>query len=264
VLTSEGMWITEVARLRPTEVAGACGRPDTTAIADALTSSGATVLIIENTHTRAGGTVLSADATAELCRAASERSARIHLDGARLINAAAAHNVPLAELAAPADTVALSLNKGLCAPIGALLAGTRTVITEARDHAWRLGGGTVHKAGILAAAGVVALETMCSRVKEDHRRARDLGERLRRIPEIRLDPEEVETNIVLVDVSGTRLEADACSDALAKRGIRVLVRDERRIRLVTHRLISEAHVVRAAEAFEAVAARSHARRQRGG
>ena len=208
ILVNEGDWLTEVARLE-------VGEP-------------AAVVCIENTHTRRGGTVLTAEETAEL----AARAPKSHLDGARLANAAVALGVPLAKLAAPVDTVALSLNKGLCAPFGTILAGDAETIAAARVHLKRLGGGTVHKAGIFAAAGLVALE-LVDRLAEDHRRARELA-RL-------IGAEEPETNIVLADLGPAAVEQ------LDASGVRTM-EFEGRTRFVTHRLIDDDDVARAAEA----------------
>ena len=164
-----------------------------------------------------GGTVLTGEETAALASAAP----RAHLDGARLANASVALGVPLAVLAAPVDTVALSLNKGLCAPFGTILAGTAETIAEARVHLKRLGGATVHKAGIFAAAGLLALG-MIERLAEDHRRARELA-RL-----IGADPPE--TNIVHATLGPGAVEE------LAARGVLAL-QFANRVRFVTHRLI---------------------------
>ncbi len=208
ILVNEGDWLTEVARLE-------LGEP-------------AAVVCIENTHTRRGGTVLTAEETAEL----AARAPKSHLDGARLANAAVALGVPLAELAAPVDTVALSLNKGLCAPFGTILAGNAETIAAARVHLKRLGGGTVHKAGIFAAAGLVALE-LVDRLAEDHRRARDLA-RL-------IGAEEPQTNIVLADLGPAAVEQ------LDASGVRTMELDGR-TRFVTHRLIDDDDVAQAVEA----------------
>ena len=131
--------------------------------------------ILENTHTRAGGTTLSAELTAELAAAAKRHDCRVHIDGARLLNASVALGVPLADLAAPANSVVISLNKALSAPFGAVLAGSEAVVERARLMAHRLGGGSVHRAGIAAAAALVALDTMVDRIADDHRRARELS-----------------------------------------------------------------------------------------
>jgi threonine aldolase len=209
VVVNEGDWLTEVARLE-------IGEP-------------ADVIVIENTHTRRGGTVLTAEQTAEL----AARAPRSHLDGARLANAAVALGVPLAELAAPVDTVALSLNKGLSAPFGTILAGDADAIGTARIHLKRLGGATVHKAGIFAAAGLLALD-MIPRLADDHRRALDLA-RLIGAP-------EPETNIVYFNVD---------VDRLRERGVLAMELDGR-TRFVTHRLIDDEVVARAAEQIASV------------
>jgi threonine aldolase len=206
IVVNEGDWLTEVAQL-------VIGEP-------------AAVVCIENTHTRRGGTVLTASETAEL----AARAPRSHLDGARLANAAVALGVPLAELAAPCDTVALSLNKGLCAPIGTILAGDAATIATARVHAKRLGGATVHKAGIYAAAGLLALD-LVDRLAEDHARARELA-RLIGAP-------EPQTNIVYADVD---------VEGLRERGV-LAMQFAGRARFVTHRLIDDAAIERAAEAI---------------
>jgi threonine aldolase len=218
VVVNEGDWLTEVARLVPVAPGGQ-----------------AEVALLENTHTRRGGTVLTPAETAERAALAP----RSHLDGARLANAAVALGVPLAVLAAPVDTVALSLNKGLCAPAGTLLAGGADTIAAARAQLKRIGAATVHKAGIFAAAGLLALD-LVPRLADDHRRARELA-RLIGAP-------EPQTNIVLLE-RGERAAANL--DELAARGVRALAFGTR-VRFVTHRLIADADVSRAAEAVAAL------------
>jgi len=252
VLSSEGMAITEIARLEPRPVSAADGRPDPDAVEHELERSGAALLVLENTHTRAGGTVLSTDLTEALAAAAERHDCRVHLDGARLANAAVALGVPLVELAGPASSVALSLNKGLSAPFGALLAGSEAVVERATTILHRLGGATVHRAGIAAAAGLVALDTMVERLVDDHRRARDLAARLSAIPGLTLRNDPVQTNIVLVDVAATGASAATLVELLDAAGVRSMERDPSTVRLVTHRLIGDDDVERAAELFAGV------------
>jgi len=252
VLSSEGMAITEIARLEPRPVFAADGRPDPAAVEHEIERSGAALLVLENTHTRAGGTVLSTGLTEALAAAAERHDCRVHLDGARLANAAVALGVPLAELAGPASSVALSLNKGLSAPFGALLAGTETVVERATTILHRLGGATVHHAGIAAAAGLVALDTMVERLVDDHRRARDLAARLSAVPGLTLRNDPVETNIVLVDVTATGATAATLVEKLDAAGVRAMERDVRTLRFVTHRLIGDEDVERAAELIAGV------------
>ena len=225
ILTNEGMGIDNVAGLEPVPLADAAG---------------AALLCLENTHTRAGGTVLALDETARLAGAVP----LVHLDGARLPNAAVALGVSLAELAAPADTVALSLNKGLCAPMGAVLAGDEAVIRTAHENLRRIGGASVHKAGIAAEAAIVGLERMLERLADDHRRARELAQRLGDVEGVTAEPPA--TNIVFFAADG--IATAAMLERLAERGVLGYFRDERRVRFVTHRLIDDESVERAAAA----------------
>lgn len=246
VLTSEAMGIVEIAGLEPRSLWAAGGRLSPDEVDELVGVTRAALLVLENTHTRAGGTTLSVDETAGLVDAARRHDCRVHLDGARLVNAAVAEGVPLADLAAGVNSVAFSLNKGLSAPMGTVLAGSEAVADRARLMLRRLGGASVHRAGIAAAAALVALDTMIDRVADDHRRAQELGSRLGSIPGLRLDPDVVETNIVLVDVSATGLTAAELVPLLAADGVRVLERDPSRIRLVTHRLVGDGDVEEAA------------------
>ncbi len=254
ILTSEGMWLTELAGLSPRSLWAPDGRLDPVAVEGVIREERAAVLCLENTHTRAGGTVLGPELTAALAGAAHRHGARVHLDGARLANAAVALGVTMAELASPVDTVALSLNKGLCAPMGTLLAGSEAVVADVRLHLRRLGGGTVHKAGIAAAAGLVALDTTVGRLADDHSRARELAALLAAIPGLKLDPDTTETNIVLVDVTATGLTVEEVLGRLSERGVLAMERDTSRIRFVTHRLIGDDEVAEAAATIAEVVA----------
>ena len=245
VLTSEAMGIVEIARLEPVPAWAPDGRMEPGVVEELIRERRAALLVLENTHTRAGGTTLSPELTGALAAAAKRHDCRVHVDGARLVNAAGALGVPLSDLAAPANSVVISLNKGLSAPFGAVLAGSDAVVGRARTMLQRLGGASVHRAGIAAAAGLVALDTMLDRVADDHRRARALGSGLAAIPGVSLRPEAVETNIVLADVSGTGIAPSELVSLLTDAGLRVLERDTSRLRLVTHRLIGDDEVERA-------------------
>ena len=190
---------------------------------------------------------------ADLTEASHRQGAAVHMDGARLFNAAAALGVSPSSLVEGVDTVVISLNKGLSAPYGAVLAGSRAVIAQARVNLKRLGAATVHKAGILAAAGIVALQTMVTRISEDNRRAADLGRRLGAISGLHLDTDPVESNIVLADVGGLGLTASEVSEQLEERGFRAWPRSATQIRFVTHRLIGDYEVAEAARAMADIA-----------
>lgn len=208
---------------------------------------GTSIVCLENTHTRWGGTIMTPVQIAEVCDAAHLHGARVHLDGARLFNAAAALDLPVSRFAEAVDTVVISLNKGLCAPYGAVLAGSRRDLEEARINLTRLGAMSIHKAGLLAAAGLVAVRTMLNQVRQDNVRAGALGRLLQQVPNLRLQTDPVQTNIVLLDVAGTGCTAAEFTERLEAKGVRVMVRSQTQIRMVTHRLIGDREVTRAVE-----------------
>src|SRR6185437_15814268 len=154
---------------------------------------------IENTHNMAGGTVYPLETIREICDQAHSRGLKVHMDGARVFNAACYLNRPIGEIAEKADTVMFCLSKGLGAPVGSLLAGTVKDIARGRLYRKRLGGG-MRQAGILAAAGLIALEEMPHRLGEDHANARFLAEEIAKMPGVSLDPSRVQTNIVIFDI----------------------------------------------------------------
>ncbi len=254
VLTSEAMAVTEVAGLDVRSLWARDGRLDPAEVAELVVESHAALLVLENTHTRAGGTVLDATLTADLAQAARRNGAYVHVDGARLANAAVALDVSLSELAAPVHSVAFSVTKGVGAPMGTILAGSTAIVERAHRQLRLLNGASVHRAGIPAAAALVGLDTMGERIAEDHRRARELGALLAEVPGLRLDPERVETNIVLVDAAETGLAPADLLALLAERGVRALERDTTRIRFVTHGSIGDDDVARAAELVAEVVA----------
>jgi len=192
-----------------------------------------TLLWVENTHNRAGGTVLPQDEVIAACRAAARLGMRAVLDGARLFNAHVATGLSLSELAKPFDLVSVSLSKGLGCPIGSLLAGSRYDISQARRLRRMFGGGW-RQAGILAAAGLYALDNHVARLAEDHRHARLIADHLSASPAIRLDPAGIQTNIVMLEYAGNPSRLPALVTRLAKRGVLVSHFGGRRLRLVTH------------------------------
>ena len=192
-----------------------------------------TMLTLENSFNTAGGMALKPAETAPHVAIARERGLSIHLDGARIFNASAALETPVSELAAMADSVTFCLSKGLAAPVGSVLCGSREFIKEARVHRQYLGG-TMRQAGIIAAAGIVALETMLERLPEDHENARYLAEGFAQIPGITL-PYGVETNLVFIDVSGTGMTAQEVAAGLDQNGVRLgAFYDQSILRAVTH------------------------------
>ncbi|MFB3827075.1 MAG: low specificity L-threonine aldolase [Bryobacteraceae bacterium] len=188
---------------------------------------------IENTHNMAGGTVYPLETIAEICDGAHSMGLAVHMDGARIFNASAACGRPVREIAAKPDTVMFCLSKALGAPVGSMLVGARDHIAAGRLYRKRLGGG-MRQAGVLAAAGLIALEETPRRLPEDHANARFLAEGLANLPGIRLDPTAVQTNIVIFDVQGTGMQAAEISARLKERGVLINPVNQRLMRAVTH------------------------------
>jgi threonine aldolase len=201
---------------------------------------------IENTHNMGGGPVYPQSAVREICDGAHERGLRVHMDGARVFNASVALGIPVSEIAAPVDTLMFCLSKGLGAPAGSMVAGKAELIAKGRLYRKRLGGG-MRQAGVLAAAGLIALEEMPKRLHEDHANARFLAEGLAQIPGVRIDPQEVATNIVIFDVSASPLAAAEISSRLKQRGVLLNAINPRQMRAVTHYDVDRQGCVRALE-----------------
>jgi len=207
---------------------------------------------IENTHNMAGGKVYPLAVIREIADGAHELGLKVHMDGARVFNAAEALGAPVREIVAPVDTVMFCLSKALGAPVGSMLAGTRADIERGRLYRKRLGGG-MRQAGVLAAAGLIALEEHPRLLRRDHENARFLAQALARIPGISIDPRAVETNILIFDISGTGLSTAEFSARLKSRGVLFNGVNTREMRIVTHYDVDRAGCERALEAIEQVA-----------
>ncbi len=200
------------------------------------------LICLENTHNRCGGTVQTPEYTRELTDLAHSRGLKVHLDGARLFNAAAALGIPVIKLTESVDSVTFCLSKGLCAPIGSVLCGETEFIKNAQRARKMLGGG-MRQTGIVAAAGIVALQKMTSRLGEDHKRARDLAEGLSENRGIVLDAGMPATNMVFFNLAPTvKDSAQVVEIKLKERGILVSASGRRRFRLVTHYWIDDAAI----------------------
>jgi threonine aldolase len=208
------------------------------------------LICVENTHNRCGGSVLSEDDLAAVRSLADEHGVPVHLDGARLFNAAVALTLPPSQLAQHADSVSFSLCKGLSCPIGSVLCGSGEFIRRARRFRKMLGGG-MRQAGIIAAAGIYALENMIERLAEDHKNARVLAEGLSTIPGIALAPPP-QSNLVFFTTEGWR--PGEMTGRLDSRGILCLEEGDGRIRMVTHYGIDRGDVEEAVEAVRSLVA----------
>ncbi len=211
---------------------------------------------LENTHNRAGGTCLSVGHTNDICEIAHRHGVPVHIDGARIFDAAVALGVEARELVADADSVTFCLSKSLGAPVGSVICGEAAFITRAREYRKILGGG-MRQAGIIAAAGLVALEQELPRLHEDHQKARRVAEVLAALPGVRLDLATVQTNMVLFELHRDDVTAMQLCERLAGYDINAKPRSEVEIRFVLHRDISFSDTERVCVALEEVLGRGN-------
>jgi threonine aldolase len=210
------------------------------------------LLILENTQNRCGGVPLTREYTDAAAHLAHAHGVKVHIDGARIFNAAAALNVPAKRLVSSADSVTFCLSKGLCAPVGSVLCGDKEFIYKARRLRKMLGGG-MRQAGILAAAGIVALEQMTERLVEDHARAKTLAIGLSRIQGITFNMGMPQTNMVFPSLSPfMKITTNHVEQVLAREGIKVDAINDHLFRLVTHYWITDEDVEKTIAAFEGV------------
>lgn len=210
------------------------------------------LLVLENTHNRCGGVPLSVEYTQQAASVARNAGLKVHLDGARIFNAAVALKTDVRSLSAPVDSVTFCLSKGLCAPVGSVLCGTTEFIKRAHRMRKQVGGG-MRQAGILAAAGIISLERMIDRLVEDHDRARLLAEKLSAIPGLDLDRGISATNMVFASLNNkVKFSAVEVANRLGVHNVRVGVVAERKFRMVTHYWVSDLDVENVAIAFKKV------------
>lgn len=209
-------------------------------------------IALENTHNLCGGSFLTPAYIQDVAELARQHNIRIHIDGARIFNAAVAQGVPVADLTTPADSVTFCLSKGLCAPVGSMICGTQDFIRQVHRMRKQLGGG-MRQAGVLAAAGIVALETMVDRLAEDHRQAYELAHSLAQIEGLEVETKEPPTNMIYMrlddhsDQAGRKLV-----EGLEQEGIRVNPPRGGRIRLVTHYWIDDSMLAKTVDAFQRI------------
>jgi len=204
---------------------------------------------LENTHNVCGGAPLSVTYTKEVANLAKAHNIKLHIDGARIFNAAVAQGVEVQELVEDADSMSFCMSKGLAAPVGSIICGSKDFIDQARGIRKGLGGG-MRQAGIIAAAGIVALETMVDRLQEDHTNARLLADGIADLSGVVLDPETIKTNIIYFDLDDAAMESANFLTVLAAKGIQFFDTGPRRFRMVTHYGITAEDMLYTIDAFK--------------
>ncbi len=206
---------------------------------------------LENTHNMAGGTITPPEVFDEVCNGVHAAGLPVHLDGARVFNASVTLGIPVGQLTAKADTVMFCLSKGLGAPVGSLLVASAEQIDRGRIYRKALGG-SMRQAGVLAAAGLIALEQGPEKLQQDHANARFLAEGLAQIPGFRIDPAKVQTNILICDISGTGMTSNQLSRKLSDRGVLANGVAEQLIRFVTHLDVNREQCARSLEVVASI------------
>jgi threonine aldolase len=199
-----------------------------------------TLLCLENTHNRCGGTVLTPEYTTSVSKLAHSHNLLVHIDGARIFSAAVSLKLPVSELVKDVDSVCFCLSKNLSGPVGSLLCGSTEFVEKARKWRRMVGGG-MRQAGVIAAAGIVALEKMIDRLEEDHVNAKRLAHGLANIPGFTIRPEKVQTNIVIFKPPSNTPVMEF-TEQMTQRGVRFSILDEHTVRAITHRMIGTADI----------------------
>jgi threonine aldolase len=263
ILRSEMGGIASLAGLFYRPIPSTRGAPDLEQVGEhinaklAVNKLATALVCVETTHNSAGGAVIPLDYLARLRALTADKRVPLHIDGARIFNAAVALGVPAAEIARHGDSIGFCVSKGLSAPFGSVLCGSAAFVERARAFRRMVGGG-MRQAGIMAAAGLVALEHMVDRLAEDHSRAKRIAEGLHAIDPRLADPRLVDTNIVMVEVGDAGADARSLMSVLEQAGVRCGAWSRTSIRLVTHRHIDDAAVEDTIAIFRSVLAQARA------
>jgi len=213
------------------------------------------LLCIENSHNRGGGSVYTVQQVNEICQLAHQLKLKVHVDGARIFNASVALNTDVKELVKEADSIMFCLSKGLSAPIGSVLVGDASFISKARKTRKMLGGG-MRQAGVIAAAGIVALEKMIDRLKEDHQNAKYIGEEINKAEGLNVNLDSVQTNMVYCNIEKLKISPAGFVEELNREGVQVLPVEPNKIRIVTNRHISKEDAIETVRVIKKVAAKN--------
>jgi len=246
--------ISAIAGVLPLPVKGTLGVMDPSDIKAAIRPKGlhmarTTLVCIENTHNRAGGTIVTPSQIEAISKVAKEYGVRLYMDGSRIFNAAVALSVDVQQFTRYVDNLMFCLSKGLSCPIGSLVVGSEEHIEKAR-RARKILGGAMRQAGVIAAPGIIALEKMIDRLKDDHYNARLLAEGLNTMEGIKIDMKTVQTNIVIFDVEGLEVKANVFVKKLKEQNVLAGSISETKIRMVTHRGIEKEDIEKALSAVE--------------
>jgi len=246
--------ISAIAGVLPLPVKGTLGVMDPSDVEAAIRPKGlhmarTTLVCIENTHNRAGGTIVTPSQIEAISKVAEEYGLRLYMDGARIFNAAVALKVDVQQFTRHVDNLMFCLSKGLSCPIGSIVVGSEEHVQKARRIRKILGGG-MRQAGIIAASGIIALEKMIDRLEDDHRNARLLAEGLNKMEGIKIDMRTVQTNMVIFSVEDLRVKADVFVKKLKEHGVLAGNISKTRVRMVTHRGIEKADIEKALRATE--------------
>jgi threonine aldolase len=199
------------------------------------------LICLENSHNRHGGTVLTSQQIDSISKISRNKRLRLYLDGARVFNAAVALDLDVRKLVRPFDNLMFCLSKGLSCPVGSVIVGSKEFIAKARRIRKILGGG-MRQAGIIAAPGIIALEKMINRLREDHRNAKYLAKGLSKLKYVGIDLDRVQTNIIMFDIAKKKISVKNFILKLKEKNILALSLEKNRIRMVTHRGITEDHI----------------------
>jgi threonine aldolase len=249
--------ISAIAGLLPWLVKSRLGAPDPEDVEAAIRPRNIhfpepTLICVENTHNRHGGTIITPDQIRAISDVAKAHGLRLYMDGARVFNAAVALKVDVEELTRHVDNLMFCLSKGLSCPVGSMVVGTHEFIEKARKIRKVLGGG-MRQAGIIAAPGIIALEKMINRLAEDHRNAKRLAEGIAKIEGIAVDMGRVQTNMVLFDICGLGVAEELFLLKLKENGVLALTNAKNKVRMVAHRGIEKEHIEKAITVIENVA-----------
>ena len=243
--------ISAIAGLFPKTVKSDMGAPNPVDIQTAISPNNIhfpkpSLICLENTHNRHGGTIITPEQIKTISKIAKSNKLKLYMDGARIFNASIALNIDVKKLTQYVDNLMFCLSKGLSCPVGSIIVGSNDFISKARKYRKLLGGG-MRQAGIIAAPGIIALEKMIDRLKDDHDNAKHLSNQLATIPGISIDQKRVKTNIIIFDITNFKMSEEKFIRELKKEKILALSLGKNKIRMVTHRGIEKEHIERTIE-----------------